>query len=320
MMKWKCGAAAAVLAALLAGSAGADFVQTDDTTLTVPEDVNKSIHADFKEGKKTVRFAAGRTYDGKLTVLEVLDKKNIAWKVEDKLPRPNSYQAYVIRQYRDTETDRYFYGVSCFYTMDSTYHAYLLGFDKDKKKFCQYIDSDNFPGGKTGNVSFTIADSDLLLYTKQPWEAPLLYKLNWSEESQWFGYEYQPERKLSPPKSTKSDAEMYNKQYQEIFYNIAYPGAPVTFSQDFVKIRVGQQVRFRPQQGSADPGYSPRWMGRGNPSVFEYIDTKGMGKTFPKGSTELLVTGKKPGRGALTLVPNYGEWERACKITIIVIE
>lgn len=64
MMKWKCGVAAAVPAALLAGRAGADFIKTDDTTLAVLMDGNKSIHADFKEGRKTVRFAAGCTYDG----------------------------------------------------------------------------------------------------------------------------------------------------------------------------------------------------------------------------------------------------------------
>lgn len=207
MMKWKCGAAAAVLAALLAGSAGADFIKTDDTTLAVPMDVNKSIHADFKEGKKTVRFAAGCTYDGTQVVVEVLTNKKEAWKAVSDLRPRQLYHAFVIEQYRDTDTGRYFYGVESWDSMESTNHAYLVGFDAEKKNFIRYIDSDSFMTAGKAEPGFILDGADLILYTKKWRETPLGYQINWSEESQWFGYEYRPDWEWPSPKRTKSRRE-----------------------------------------------------------------------------------------------------------------
>lgn len=322
-MKWKCGLAGIVLSLAAVSGVNADFIQVDDTVLTVPKNTSQSIHADFKEGNKVVRFAAGRTPDGAQSILAMVSRKHVDWKITDDLPRPSSYQAYMVKQFKDTDTNRYYYGITCFFTMDATYHAYLVGYDKNGTKAEQYIDSDDFPNGKRDNVNISVSGRNLVLYTKKDRESSTqIYQLNWSEENQWFGYEYMPGGTLEKPAYVSKPARQTSdvNQLLQLSYFIPFPGAPARFSQDVVDMKVGQKLYISVAKGSVDPGYT-RWMNGSNyNNIFDLIDAESKGETFPKGSTELLVTAVKPGTGVLKVIPGYGEFERAANVMIRITE
>lgn len=116
--------------------------------------------------------------------------------MDDKLGSPYSYRAFSIFQYEDLDSERYFYGVACWDSMDTVYRNYLLGLDKDGKKMNEYINSDHFKEHTERHLESGIFDRNGNLYlTFHDWpglqpDAPVYYQLTWSEDNQWFGYEY----------------------------------------------------------------------------------------------------------------------------------
>lgn len=178
------------------------IIMTDHALLTVPKSADLSAHVDFHEGKRLVRFAGGKMYGGDAVRFMCIKKSNtwkpdkVWWSMDDKLGSPYSYRAFSIFQYEDLDSERYFYGVACWDSMDTVYRNYLLGLDKDGKKMNEYINSDHFKEHTERHLESGIFDRNGNLYlTFHDWpglqpDAPVYYQLTWSEDNQWFGYEY----------------------------------------------------------------------------------------------------------------------------------
>ena len=188
---------AAVLASLSFYAVdGSQFVMTQKAV--VKGAYNGPDSADFKEGKKTIRFMSMEGVDAYEYKLIAMSKPNwllrfdTYWTYTVTANDRRRVPDYIIEQYKDIDTGRYFYGVHDIRYGEDTMRAFLLGMDDKKKSMITYMDSDNFdkpedsrPGFyvRKGNLYFSIGGlgSD----TGQPG-----YELNWSDEAKWFGYDY----------------------------------------------------------------------------------------------------------------------------------
>ena len=146
------------------------IIMTDHALLTVPKSADLSAHVDFHEGKRLVRFAGGKMYGGDAVRFMCIKKGNtwkpdkVWWSMDDKLGSPYSYRAFSISQYEDLDSERYFYGVACWDSMDTVYRNYLLGLDKDGKKMNEYINSDHFKEHTERHLESGIFDRNGQLY------------------------------------------------------------------------------------------------------------------------------------------------------------
>lgn len=151
---------------------------------------NNPTVLDFTEGKRKVRFEVGRSngYDYMMCVQPgrgLFGKDTVVWYSKDKVYQ---YNAYTVQQFKDTMTDRYYYGIVCWFAMDATYKAYLIGYDPEGKKMVQYINSVTMVPGDNRNVFFDVIRNKLYLRYHQFRFQPDYYQLDWNPSANWFGY------------------------------------------------------------------------------------------------------------------------------------
>lgn len=188
---------AAVLAALSFGTVDASRFEM----------VQKSIvqgayagvdSADFKEGKKTVRFMSVSEGPDDYT-LKAISKPNWLlnfdpyWTYSVKASSPKAAPDYIIEQYRDVDTGKYFYGVNDIRFKEEGRRAFLLGFDEKKKSMITYIDSDTMEKPEYSAPGTYVRKGSLFLGVGEyggNWKTKPAYKLDWSPEAKWFSYEY----------------------------------------------------------------------------------------------------------------------------------
>lgn len=121
----------------------------------------------------------------------------------------------------------------------------------------------------------------------------------------------QTDTHASLPNSSNADDSV-------ITYQISTPKGAVMVSNNDIVLHIGQSVHIMPSQDSLDPG-QVRWMGSAGDNM-DVVSMKAAGKKHPRGSTEAIFTGKKPGTTHIKLVPDYGDWNRAAVLTFTVTE
>lgn len=92
---------------------------------------------------------------------------------------------------------------------------------------------------------------------------------------------------------------------------------PMRVSQAEIAFHVGQKVHIKPDATSRGAGMLRLMTTRGEPDVYTFEKA---GKIGPHTSTEMILTGKSEGVKHCQLVPNYGEWKHAVKMTFRVVE
>lgn len=162
--------------------------------------------ADFKEGKKTIRFMSMEGASGHVYTLTAMSKPDwllrfdTYWTYTVKAEKRELVPDYIIEQFKDVDTGRYFYGIHDIRFGEDTWRAFLLGMDDNKKSMITYMDSNNFdkpedsrPGFYVRNKTLFFAIGGLGNDAYQPG-----YELNWSDEAKWFGYDYYQKLGNSP--------------------------------------------------------------------------------------------------------------------------
>ena len=193
---------AAVLAAMSFGTADASqFEMTGE--VNIPGAYKGSYYATFKEGKKTVRFASVSRGANDYTLeatskLDWLDNYDVYWEYSVKSSTVKGAPDYNVRQFRDVDTGRYYYAVDDIRYHEEPRRAFLIGFPekkdkKDKQKsMVTYIDSNKVDKPEVCFPAIAVRKGNLILYVNDfnnPFVHPA-YKLDWSPEAKWFGYEY----------------------------------------------------------------------------------------------------------------------------------
>lgn len=188
---------AAVLASLSFGAVDASqFVMIQKSV--VKGAYNGPDSADFKEGKKTIRFMSMEGVGDHVYTLTAMSKPNwllrfdTYWTYTVKAEKRELVPDYIIEQFKDVDTGRYFYGVHDIRFGEDTWRAFLLGMDDKKKSMITYMDSSNFDKPEDSRPGFYVRKGALIFGVGglgndafQPG-----YVLNWSNEAKWFGYDY----------------------------------------------------------------------------------------------------------------------------------
>ena len=174
----------------------AHFVEVHKKNLNMPRSNTEEAQVQFMEGKQIVRFAAKKMDNGTFRLLSTGKLNWIGigqeyWRYQD-YPIRNNYPDFIVSQYRDTETGRFIYGINCLLYGEECYRSILVGLNDKRDVMNTYIDSDNFPKNdadevflftKNGNLYMEVAPRSLSKVAHG-------YKLYWSDENKWFGYEY----------------------------------------------------------------------------------------------------------------------------------
>ena len=159
---------AAVLAALSFGTADASrFEMVRDVYIKGAYD--GSYYVNFKEGKKTIQFISVSRGANDYTLLATskpdwLDNYDIYWSYSTKFSKRRDALDYFVRQYRDVDTGRYFYGVIDFRYQEEPTRAFLLGYDAKKKSMITYIDSNKMERPKDCLPSISLHKGNLILW------------------------------------------------------------------------------------------------------------------------------------------------------------
>lgn len=325
-MKWKCGICALAVSLLAAGvSYAMVLMPMGNKTLWTSEGMKEPVYVDFHEGDQMVEFAAGRSREGKSVLVMFNDKGRLWSLVDDYLAGTGVAQGYSVYCYKDKVADRYFYVVNCIFDKyGNGYHSYVLGFDKDRTKVNQYIDSANFPDALTDNVGIGLKGGQLYLSTSL-YYGSRTHRLDWSDEAQWFGYTssepatYYPasvyERRPHPTIAEKpADGET-----RVLYYTIPAQGAGIHLWANRVLMHVGEKLYIRPTSDSVD-SKGIHWAGKDGDAIFKLVNAERQGTLTPNGSTELLLTAVKPGTEFLRMTAHDGYALTSASLLIHVIE
>ena len=172
------------------------FVQTHKKILNMPRNNTQEAQVQFIEGTQVIRFATKKIDNGTFRLLSTGKPNWIGvgkeyWRYQD-YPIQGNYPDFIVIQYKDIDTGRFFYGISCILYGEKSYRGLIVGLNDDRKIMNTYIDSDNlhknisdevFIFDKNGNLYMEIAPKSLSKIAPG-------YRLYWSNENNWFGYEY----------------------------------------------------------------------------------------------------------------------------------
>lgn len=146
----------------------------------------------FSEGDSDIRFMMNRNEDNwyelqMATPTHGLDY-GLYWRIREEAVGGLLQKAYVT-QYLAPSSGRFFYTIDLYSDSDATYHSYLVGHDATGAAY-EFLDSYCFAGGYILNPHIWESDGSLYIGGDGPRnESHPKYRLYWSEESQWFGYE-----------------------------------------------------------------------------------------------------------------------------------
>jgi len=150
----------------------------------------------FSEGKRKVWFGVGRQdgFDYLRCVKPgrgFFDKDKTIWLSKEQVLRNSVYQynAYTVQQLKDTTTGRYYYAIECWFAMDATYRAYLIGYDPEGKKMVEYINSRTMVPKDHRDMDLMVIRNKLYLHFQTLGLPPGdYYQIDWNPSANWFGY------------------------------------------------------------------------------------------------------------------------------------
>lgn len=292
--------------------AHADFIATDFKQLKPTYTAQKPVIF-VEDEKHVVAFGAITMPQNNQSLILMSDnKKSDLWHAMTNNLGPKVKWTYNIIQWQDTDTNRFFYTITSFWTMDSTENAYLIGYDKDHSQVNEFINGNKVSSNAGYGPVFTKKDGQLYFLKRgQHWgDDGEIYKLQWSEKDQWFGYEYLPE---GLPRKTASE------KFQPIFITctIASAKAKAVFSSDEITLHVGQKAHIQLSADSIDPG-AVKWKWRSESGEKIIQPTPGE-KNPPVTTVDYEFKGMHPGWMQLKLMPNEKDPNRDGILTIHVI-
>lgn len=285
------------LLTLTAMTAQASYIQNDYGQLKPSNSVQKPLI--FQENGNTVAFGAMVIPQSNRSMVVMSDAKHKEplWQASsDELGHPVKW-TYNIIQWQDTDTNRFFYTVTSFWTMDSTENVYLVGYNKDNSKVNEYING-NKVSSLPGNGPVILKRNDLLYLMKRGrhWgDDGEVYQLQWSEDKQWFGYEYLPN---GLPKNVSTD----KLPALPITCTISSAKSKPFFSPAEITLHVGQQARILLSNESITPGsISWNWRSGSGQNIISKIPE---GFNHPGPNMLFEFEGMHPGWMQLRLVAN----------------
>ncbi len=183
---------AALFATLSLGAAAAENlvkVTEGEVGLAVGNARNEVI---FSEGDSDIRFMMNRNGDNWYELQMATPTHGLSyglfWRIREEVVGGLLQKAHVT-QYLAPSSGRFFYSIDLYSDSDVTYHSYLVGHD-DLGAGLEFLDSYCFAGSYVPNPHIWDADGSLYIGDGGPHdESHPKYRLYWSEESHWFGYE-----------------------------------------------------------------------------------------------------------------------------------
>lgn len=164
-------------------------VSQGDVMLSLTDARNQLV---FDEGGQVIRFMMNRN-DNNWYELQMANQGNmfsygLYWRIREEAVGGLMQKCH-ITQYMEEESGRYFYGIDIYSDTQSTYHSYLVGRDSKDAAY-EFIDSYYFAGKRITNPHIWAANGYLYVGNDGPEdESSPSYRLYWSKDSQWFGYD-----------------------------------------------------------------------------------------------------------------------------------
>lgn len=192
----KLGLLVGFLAAFPSLALASRIIPMERTVLEIPNSTGKVVQKDFSEGNRKMHFVGGRSNRGLPGIVVVrkghfLEADSALW-ANFRTKEANRRIAYLITQFKDTDTGRYFYGVEPGLAhSDIFFDCFLIGYDRTGKKVKEFVDSKNYyaPHGYdleefiTHRGDFYLAKLDFGRF-----QEGTVYKLIWNQEKDQFGY------------------------------------------------------------------------------------------------------------------------------------
>lgn len=188
----KIGTAALLSFCLFGGIGTAEAltkVTEGEVTLSVGNARNEVI---FSEGKEDIRFMMNRNDDNWYELQMATPTHGLTyglfWRIREEAVGGLLQKAHVT-QYVDPGSGRYFYSIDLYSDENTTYHSYLVGQEGNAAGY-EYLDSYCFAGTYFSNPHIWEEGGSLYIGDHGPLqETNARFRLYWSPESRWFGYE-----------------------------------------------------------------------------------------------------------------------------------
>ena len=193
----KMGLLLGFLAAFPSLALASQIIPLEKAVVEIPNSTGKVVQKDFSEGGRKMHFVGGRSNRGLPGLVVVrkghfLEADTALWS-NFRTKEANRRIAYLITQFKDTDTGRYFYGVEPGLAHSDIFlDCFLMGCVQSGKKVKEFVDSKNYyaPQGYdieefvTHRGNFFLAKFDFGRF-----QEGTVYKLIWDQDKDGFGYE-----------------------------------------------------------------------------------------------------------------------------------
>lgn len=182
-----------------AAALASHFIPMECVFVKIPDTSSKVVQKDFSEGERKMHFLGGRSSNGSPVLLTVrkghfLEPDSSLWHnvLNDSVSRSRRI-TYSITQFKDTDTGRFFYGITPGVSGTNwLFNTMLIGYDREGKKVHEFINSRNFYAPRGVDLdAFKTHRGNLYLakYEFGRFQDGTVYRLIWNPEKDWFGYE-----------------------------------------------------------------------------------------------------------------------------------